>query len=267
MLIAQISDTHVVGRGKKAHGVAPTAENLERCVGHINRLDPRPDVVLVTGDITNAGLPEEAERAASLLSKFRCPYYIVPGNHDDRSGLWAAFGGRACPSTIRGFMNYAIEGYEVRLIGMDSTIPGAPGGEICETRAAWLDERLSEEQERPTIIFIHHPPVKCGVAETDIDGFIGADRLGDIVEKYSNIERIICGHIHLPAYVRWRGTVVSTAPSMGMHLVLDLSLERPSEFVLEAPCYQLHYWSPERNLVTHTIHVRETDGPYPFEGH
>lgn len=265
MLIAQISDTHIAGWGERAYGIAPTAENLARCVDHINRFDPKPDLVLVTGDITNRGLPEEVERAASLLSKLRCPFYIIPGNHDDRSGLWSVFGGHACPSRAQGFMNYVIEGYDVRLIGMDSTIPGAPGGEICETRALWLDERLSEAKEQPTVIFMHHPPLKCGVSETDVDGFVGADLLGDVFEKYTNIERVICGHIHLQAHVRWRGTVVSTAPSMGMQRVLDLTLERPSEFVLEAPGYQLHYWSPERNLVTHTIYLGEIDGPYLFE--
>ena len=265
MLIVQLSDIHIAGWGKKAYGVAPTAENLARCVDHINQLNPKPDLVLVTGDITSKGLGEEVERSASLLSKLRYPYYIIPGNHDDRAALWSAFGGRACPSRTDGFLSYVIEGYDIRLVGMDSTIPGAPGGEICETRAAWLDKRLSEAVHQPTVVFMHHPPMECGVIETDVDGFIGADRLGNVIEKYTNIERIICGHIHLLVHARWRGTVVSTAPSMGMQLVLDLTLERPSEFILEAPGYQLHYWTPGKNLITHTIYVRETVGPYLFE--
>ena len=265
MLIAQISDIHIAGGGKKTYGVAPMAENLARCVDHINQLDPLPDIVLVTGDIAKDGLFEEVERAASLLNKLRIPFYVIPGNHDDRSVLWSVFGEHACPSKSDRFLNYVIEGYDVRLIGMDSTTSDGPGGEICETRAVWLDERLSEEKTQPTAIFMHHPPVKCGVLETDVDGFIGADRFGDVVGKYTNIERIICGHIHLPVNVRWRGTVVSTAPSTGMQLVLDLTLERDSEFVLEAPGYQLHYWSPEKNLISHTIYVREIDGPYLFE--
>jgi hypothetical protein len=134
-------------------------------------------------------------------------------------------------------------------------------------RAAWLDERLSEAKEQPTILFMHHPPVKCGVAETNIDGFVGVERLGEIVAKYTNIERLICGHIHLPAHARWSGTVVSTAPSLGMQLVLDLALKRPSEFTLEAPGYQLHHWSSDKALITHTVYIRPIDGPYPFEEH
>jgi hypothetical protein len=164
-----------------------------------------------------------------------------------------------------GFINYVVEDFAIRLIGIDSTARGTSGGVLCTTRLSWLEARLSEEPDRPTIIIMHHPPVKCGVLETDKDGFSGADELGEIVKKYSNIERILCGHIHLVSHARWHGTIVSTAPSMGMQLGLDLTMTKESEFVLEAPGYQLHYWTPQKNLITHTVYVREINGPYPFE--
>jgi len=86
---------------------------------------------MITGDITNGGRPEEAERASSLLNALQCPFFVTPGNHDDRTILWATFGGRACLSHFGEFFNYVIEGHDVRLIALDSTRPGAPGGEIC----------------------------------------------------------------------------------------------------------------------------------------
>lgn len=264
MLIAQLSDTHITEPGKKAYGVVATAENLASCVDHVNQLDPAPDLVLVSGDITATGLQQEAEHAASLLAKLYYPYYIIPGNHDDRSALWSAFGGHACPTRQGEFFNYIIDGYDIRLIALDSTLPGAPGGEICETRADWLDRQLAEAKAQPTIIFMHHPPLNIGVLETDEDGFAGADRLGAVIEKYTNIERIICGHVHLLAHARWRGTLVSTAPSMGLQLVLDLTLKLPSRFFPEWPGYLLHYWTPEKNLITHSVVVRKGIDPYPF---
>ena len=265
MLIAHLSDTHIAEPGEKTYGIAPTAENLVRCIDHINGMKPAPDLVLVTGDITASGLPQESRHAASLLDRLRCPYYIVPGNHDDRDSLWSAFGGRACPSRLGDFFNYVIDDYDIRLIAMDSVLSGAPGGEVCEIRAKWLDECLAEAVSRPTIIFTHHPPLQFGVLETDIDGFIGADRFGEVVEKYTNIERIVCGHVHLLVHARWRGTVVSTTPSMGMQLMLDLTLKQQSRFTLQAPGYCLHYWTPGRNLVTHAISVADTEVSYPFE--
>jgi len=265
MLIAHISDSHIADPGMMAYGVAPTAENLARCVSHINHLNPKPSLVLVTGDITYSGKVTEAKRAAHLLNKLCCPFYIVPGNHDIRSALWSVFSEVGCPAADHELLNYVIEDYDIRLIGMDTICVDKPGGEICQRRAQWLTDRLSEKREQPTLIFMHHPPVKLGVLETDEDGFIGADCFGDIVEKHPNILSILCGHIHLECHVCWRGTVVSTAPSMGLQLGLDLSLTRPSEFFLESPGYQLHYFTPDQNLVTHTIFVKEMDGPYPFK--
>ncbi len=263
MLIAQISDTHLAGWGRRTFGVAPMGENLALCVRHINRLEPQPDLVLVTGDLTNNGLPEEAARALSLLQALRPPFYILPGNHDTRAALRGAFAPAHCPAGDDGFLHYVIEGYPLRLMMLDSLRPGAPGGEICASRAAWLEARLAEAPQTPTVLCLHHPPLRMGLIETDLDGFLGAERLGEIVGRHPNIVRILAGHIHLASLARWRGTVVSTAPSPGMRLFVDLTLKR-SAYLLDAPAYQLHYWTPEARLVTHTVRVQEPATLHPF---
>ena len=117
---------------------------------------------------------------------------------------------------------------------MDSTLQGSPGGEITEAQASWLDARLNEKPTQPTMIFMHNPPIKCGVLETDVDGFIGKKLLGPVFSKHHHVEKIICGHIRVPINTSWNDTAISTAPSMGMQLVLDLTLKGESEFVLEA---------------------------------
>ncbi len=264
MIIAQISDLHIAPGDKKTFNVAPMAENLARCVSHINALKPSPDLVLVTGDISNDGVLEEAQRAAVILDQLDVPYYAVPGNHDDRQILSSVFGNQACPKNADGFIQYEINGYDLRLIGIDSTSSTAPGGELCPKRLAWLDDQLAKADERPVVIFMHHPPAKFSVQETDIDGFIGADEFGDLLEKHGGVERILCGHIHLPAFVSWRNSVVSTAPSIGMRLTVDLTLEKDSQFIREEPSYHLHYWTPEDTLITHTMIVAE-ERAYSFE--
>lgn len=265
MIIAQISDIHIAAPGKKTYNIAPMAENLAATVAHINGQNPRPDVVIVTGDIAMNGLQSEVERAADILNELAMPYFIVPGNHDDREKLWNVFGNKACPAKHDDFISFVVDDYAVRLIGLDTTIPGKPGGEIGEKRAQWLDERLSENTEKPTVLFMHHPPVKCSVLETDEDGFIGVERLANIVDKYSNIEKLLCGHIHLLVNVRWHGTVVSTAPSTGMELLLDLNMKLESAFLLTPPGYQLHYWTPQGDLISHNVTVGAVNGPYLFE--
>ena len=264
MLIAHLSDFHISGGNKKAYGVVPTAENLSRCVQHINQLHPKPDLVIVTGDITYDGKLDEAERAAAILEELQYPYYIVPGNHDKRDTLWSVFGERTCPGATSTFINYVIDDHDLRLIGMDSSIPNAPGGELCSERIAWLEKQLAVQPTKPTAIFMHHPPANCGVLETDEDGFIGAEILGRVVAQHPNVKAILCGHIHTLAHLSWNGTVISAAPSMGLQLLLDLSLTLPSQFYNEAPEYLLHYFTPDNNLVTHSVLVKDLDGPYPF---
>jgi len=264
MLIAHISDTHIAPLGQKTYGIAPMAENLARCVEHINNLTMMPDLVLITGDLTNDFGRNEADCAAAILKKFECPYYLVPGNHDDREVLWNVFGGKACPTRTTGFINYVINTDDLRIIGLDSLFDGRSGGQFCQSRAAWLRRALAAGGDQPTLLFMHHPPLKCGVRETDEDGFEGAQLLGDIVENHPNIQRILCGHIHLPTHSRWRGTIVTTAPSMGMQLDLDLTQANPSQFLLSNPAYLLHHWTAEKALITHTIDLGALNGPYDF---
>jgi len=265
MLIAQITDTHIVEKGRKTLGVAPMAQNLAKVVNHINHLQPMPDVVLLTGDVIDNGKAAELRNAATILSKFEIPFFVIPGNHDNRTNLWDEFADGACPSRSGEFINYVIEDFDVRLIGLDSTIPDAAGGELCQSRLAWLEECLAKKPNRPTMIFMHHPPIKCGVLETDMDGFIGSQQLAAIVGKFPCIERIICGHIHLPTHASWNGTVISTAPSIGMRLGLDLTMTRESEFFLDAPGYQLHHWIGPNMMISHTQYVDDARGPFLFE--
>lgn len=241
------------------------AENLVLCIDHINQHLPKPHLVLVTGDITSTGQAEEFNHAANLLNRFEMPFYVIPGNHDDRDILRSTFGKQACPVESEGKIDYVIEDSDLRLIALDSTLPGSPGGEITEAQASWLDARLNEKPTQPTMIFMHHLPIKCDVLETDVDGFIGKELLGSVISKHHHVEKIICGHIHVPINTSWNDTVISTAPSMGMQLVLDLTLKRESEFVLEAPAYHLHYWTTDKNLITHAVVVKPVDGPYLFE--
>lgn len=264
MLIAQISDTHIARQGEKTFGLAPMAENLQRCIDHINQFIPQPDLVLVTGDICNSGRKAELEHAATLLKKLRSPFYVIPGNHDNRLDLLSVFGDVACRANSDNRVNYVIDDFDVRLIALDSCVDGAAGGEISKRSCAWLKQQLEAARDMPVIIFMHHPPINLGVAETNIDGFKGRNRLAKVIKQYPNIEAILCGHIHLAAHSRWQGTLVSTAPSTGMRLVLDLTLEQPSQFILEDPGYQLHYWSAEKSLITHTVKVTDSKSGFPF---
>ncbi len=260
MYIVQISDTHLVEPGDLTLGVAPMADKLRRVVAHINGLEPQPDVVLVTGDITHDGRLAQAQLAAGILAGLRAPFYVIGGNHDTRETLWQVFGGGAIPSRNGDLIGYRINA-PINLIGLDSTVAGASGGRIGPEQLAWLKRMLDD---RPTLVFMHHPPVKVSILETDHDGFEGSAALEALIREHPNVLRILCGHIHLTTHAAWAGTIVSTAPSIGMALRRDLSMTKPSAFYLSPPAYLLHHMTDHGTLISHHVNVDEGDGPHLF---
>jgi len=264
MLIAQISDMHVKPPGELLYKRIDTTGFLERAVAHVMALDPKPDVVLATGDLVDGGKPEEYALLRRLLAPLSMPVYLIPGNHDSRDAMREAFPDHAyLPKS--GFLQYAIEDLPVRLIALDTLVEGKPYGELCEERLAWLDARLGEQGDKPVMLFMHHPPFECGIDAFDHARLQHGDqRLAELVRRHGTVERAVCGHVHRPIQVRWAGTMASIAPSTAHQATLDLHDGAPLSMMMEPPAIALHQWRPTTGLVTHVSYVGEFDGPKPF---
>ena len=267
MLIGQITDTHIKRAGELIYGKFDTAAYLQRAISHINSLQQRPDIVLATGDLVDAGAPEEYQRLRHLLAPLAMPVYLIPGNHDARAPLRAAFPEHLYFQSGE-FLHYVIEGLPLRLVALDTLVPGAPHGELCDARLSWLADRLAE-QRRPTIVFMHHPPFESGVAWIDAMRLTkGAERLAEIVRSHRHVEHVLCGHVHRAVQVRWAGTSASIAPSTAHQLLLSLGPDGARGLAADPPAVALHYWRPETGLVSHLSFVptppRE-DRELPFQ--
>jgi 3',5'-cyclic-AMP phosphodiesterase len=263
MLIAQISDMHVKPPGELLYKRIDTAGFLERAVAHVNGLDPRPDIVLATGDLVDGGKPDEYALLRRLLAPLAMPVYLIPGNHDARDAMRGAFPDHGY-LPISGFLQYTIEDRPVRLIALDTLVSGKTHGELCAERLDWLEARLGEG-DRPTVLFMHHPPFDCGIAGFDGHRLSeGASRLADLVRRHANVERIMCGHVHRPIQVRWAGTMASIAPSTAHQATLDLHDNAPLSMKMEPPAIALHLWRPNTGLITHVSYVGTYEGPQPF---
>lgn len=260
MIIAQISDTHISLPGQGPDSRYATAEHLARAVGHLNALPQRPDLVLLTGDLVDQGSAEEYRRLRELLAPLAIPLHLIPGNHDDRENLRAAFPDHAyLPAT--GFLHYVIEAGPIRLIGLDTHVPGEPTGLLCDARLAWLDARLAEARDRPTVLFMHHPPFVTGLGAMDAMGLEGSDGFARVVGGYDQVERILCGHLHRPIMRRFHGTVVCTSPATAHQIALDLGEPNRLALIMEPPACLLHVWSPVTGLVTHTSYIGDFGAP------
>ncbi len=248
MFIAQISDTHIIAHASEHPAAQLRADCLRRCIADINR--QQPDAVIFTGDTVQHGRPEEYALLHELLEPLDAPLYLIPGNRDDKGVLRGVFGDRAPGNGD--FLHYAVEDYAVRLIAIDSTSPGERKGVFCSERQAWLDAVLNDQPDRPTLLFIHHPPF-------DIDDhYIGGYRrpeeaaaLADVVSRHSQVQGMLCGHVHCPGKHEWAGTVASLMPSVAV----DLRKGVDETEALEQPIYMLHRLSQETGLVSQARRV------------
>ncbi len=253
MLLCQISDPHVVSEGALAYGRVDTRHMLQRCVRKILALPRLPDALVATGDLTDHGTVEEYELLAELLAPLSMPIYLVAGNHDDRRALQSVFSKQAHLVGEDGFVQYAVDGFDVRLVVLDTTVPGAPGGQLCERRLRWLDRTLTES-DRPTIIAQHHPPFATGLSIMDRMGLADPHAEAAVVSRHGHVQCVISGHFHRTIQVRFAGTVASVCPSTAHQLTLDLTPGADIRFTLEPAAFQLHLWNGEQ-VVTHTALV------------
>ena len=264
MLIAQLTDTHIKSEGRLVSRKVDTVANLARGVEHLVRLEPSPDVVLMTGDLTDFGRSDEYRLLRQLIAPVECPVYVIPGNHDDRENLRRAFAGDGYLPSDGEFLHYVVEDYPVRLIGLDTTIPGAPGGIMCARRLQWLDQALAQAPDRPTAIFMHHPPFLTGISHMDVQNCDAGEALGALVESHSQVIRVMCGHVHRPIQLLWHGVTASIAPSLSHSVALDLREGSPASFFIEPAACQLHQWREDTGLISHLSFIGDFAGPYPF---
>jgi len=261
MIIAQLSDPHVVAPDGLLYGRVETGGMLARAVEELNRLDPLPDIVVITGDLVDKGEPVEYEHLRRLLAPLAMPVFVIPGNHDARGPLRAAFGGDGYLPPD-GFLQYAVEDLPVRLVAVDTLIPGEGGGELCADRLAWLDRTLAAAPRRPTVVLMHHPPFLTGIERMDRAGLRDTDAFAAVVARHPQIERILCGHLHRAIDRRFASTVAGTAPSTAHQIRFDIRSGAPLGFVFEPPGYQLHLWREDSGLVSHTAVFGDWPGPY-----
>src|SRR5690349_17891993 len=151
MLIAHITDPHITAPGTLLLGIVDTASALERAVAALNRLDPSPEVAVLTGDLVESGAPEEYAHLRALLAPLRMPVLAIPGNHDAREPMRQAFSADGYLPR-EGFLNYVIDDYPLRIIGLDTLVPGEGGGMLCPDRLRWVDRTLSAARDRPTVV-------------------------------------------------------------------------------------------------------------------
>ena len=263
-ILGQISDLHIKAPGKLSYRVVDCAAMLERCIEEVLRLPQRPDAIVFTGDLADFGRPEEYAHLRQLLAPLPMPYYLLPGNHDERSTLRQAFADHAYLRQWEPYIQYAIDDWPLRIVAIDTVIPGEGGGRLDDERLAWLDRTLGGAPKKPTVVVMHHPPFTTLIGHMDHVGLEGSEALARVIARHPQVERVLCGHLHRPIQYRFAGTIASTSPSPAHQVALDLSPDAPSDFKMEPPAFQLHAWREGTGVVSHIAYIGHFAGPYPF---
>jgi 3',5'-cyclic-AMP phosphodiesterase len=265
ILIAQISDLHLVPRGALCCGRVDTNAYAERAVEAVRRLIPRPDVVIVTGDVIETLREEEYAIAREILERLEMPFYLLSGNHDDSAALKRVFRDYGFASSgPPDRLYYATDIGAIRLVVLDSSVPGASHGAISAEQLAFLDRELAAARDRPVLVALHHPPIATGHKMMDSIGLRDPSGLAEVIGRHRNVVRILCGHCHRTVVSTLAGTIVSIAPSTAHQIELALDGDDSLAFNLEPPAFLLHRWSEAEGMATHLVMVDRFPGPYPF---
>ncbi|MEO1492343.1 MAG: phosphodiesterase [Pseudomonadota bacterium] len=205
MKLIQLTDIHLTTPGQTIGGRDPNA-NFDRALSHALTNHPDTEAIIITGDLSDWGERDDYMRLKAKLNDVDIPVHLCIGNHDDRPTFVDVF-----PDLTdqNGFVQKTVALSEGTAILLDTWGPETHAGHFCETRAAWLDARLSEG-DGPFWLFLHHNPVPTHLGPMDQIMLLDADRFGGVVARHrGKIRHIFFGHCHMPLNGSLHGVPVS----------------------------------------------------------
>lgn len=237
MLILQLTDFHVTTAGTLLAGV-DTRAAFSRLMQRVAGIEPKPDLIVVSGDLAETGTEEEYAWVAAGLRAQGLPFVVVPGNHDMREPLRRAF--REETGTEPDHLAFSRLVAGVRLLGLDTLVEGSAHGALSDGQLTWLENELEHAGSEPIVIVMHHPPFRTGIPAMDAIGLIsGGDELARLLEGRANIAGILCGHVHRAISGLFAGIPAIVAPSASHQFALDFErtdrftvVQEPAQFVL-----------------------------------
>jgi 3',5'-cyclic AMP phosphodiesterase CpdA len=265
VILIQLTDLHCSPHGRPAMRRCETNMLTERALRSARAFSPKADAMMITGDLTDNGVSAEYRALAEMLKRLAdFPVYVIPGNHDRREVLRAELAHLPGVTTDPHFVQYVVDDLPVRLVLLDTVVPGAGHGELCPQRMAWLEATLAAAPDRPTMIGMHHPPFLCGIRHMDQIALKDIPAFTALIARHKQVQRIVCGHHHRPITVPVAQAVASIAPSVAHQVELELHEGGPALWNLEPAAYQVHLWMAGTGIVSHTAYVESYPGPYPF---
>ena len=208
--IIHISDTHFVAKGD-LYGTVDEKGHLRQLFSELEASGARPEAIIFTGDLTDRGEPLAYARLRSIVepaaARLGAKVIWVMGNHDAREAFRTELLTEP-PSDTPVDAVYLING--LRIIALDSTVPGKHHGEITPDQLDWLAKVLATPAPHGTVLALHHPPIPSVLDLAVLVELRDQDRLSRVV-RGSDIRTIIAGHLHYSSTATFAGIPVSVA--------------------------------------------------------
>jgi 3',5'-cyclic-AMP phosphodiesterase len=266
LVIAQITDLHIKPPGELAYLRVDTAGALTRLIAQLRNLRPRPAVVVATGDLVDDASEAAYGYLERLLAPLDLPLAVIPGNHDNRDLVRRVFSQQryAQPS---GAANLLLALDVLDLFLLDSSVPGQPYGQLDGATLSWLDVSLAATDDRPALVFLHHPPFVTGIVHMDRQSLRNACDLAAVVASHPRVRLIAAGHVHRAVATVFAGVAATICPAANHAVDLDLLDACAPAFHMEPPAFHLHAWFAGGrfgHLATHLVPIGDFAGPHPF---
>jgi Icc protein len=210
--IAHISDTHFLADGAPLFGAVTTETNLRRALELLERSGVKPEALVFTGDLADLGEPDAYRRLRAIVEpvaeSLGAQVIWVMGNHDERlqysSLLFDVEATEAPQDRV-----YDVNG--LRIISLDTTVPGFHHGELTDDQLAWLADELATPAPHGTFIAVHHPPIPTPLNwAMEMLELQGQERLATVV-RGKDVRGILAGHMHYTTHGEFAGIPVSVA--------------------------------------------------------
>ncbi len=203
--LVQITDTHLRARPSLSWGVDVDA-GLAAVLAAVRARGA--DALLLTGDLVHDEGEAAYARLRGLIAATGLPALCLPGNHDDATRLAAC-----CDDTgpLRLARAIALGGW--RLVALDSSVPGEPGGALGDAELARLAAQLEAHPATPTLVALHHPPLAIGSPWLDTMMLADADALFAVLARHRQVRAVAFGHIHQQFEAEHGGLRLLAAPS------------------------------------------------------
>jgi len=210
--IAHLSDTHYLGGRRALYGKVDTDRTLVRAIEQLERSGTNPSAIVITGDLADLGEPDAYVRLRDELepvaNRMGSKIIWVMGNHDERGPFSSIlFGGDSDDATPQDRV-YDIDG--LRIVALDSSVPGYHHGELTDDQLSWLEEVLAIPAAHGTLLALHHPPLPSPIEIMAIIELQQQQKLADVI-RGTDVRGILAGHLHYSTNGTFAGIPVSVA--------------------------------------------------------